>query len=563
MEFLRRAIDQIKTQLGNLTTSQRMVIVLLVVVMGGSVLWMVNYSSKRVMVPLLDQPFTEEEQQKIVAVLESRSDQRYEIKGDRVMVPREDQRKLIALCSFNDALPRDTSLGWSLLLEDTDVFAPESVRRDKKLIAGQIELANTIAMWPGVEKAQVFINEGGKRRLSMHTPPASAAVSVQLGTGTPSLRKLALSIANLVSAANARMKRENVKVIVDGQSIPIPNEGDAISGEIMVIKAQAEQNYREKIISVLPMAGALVQVDVTIDNTKSEEKVTKVAKEDEGTLIYTTETTSRQSPNISVSNKQEVGVVSNTVTPNPAAGAAQNEPLEDTTTTKQAIPGTTNIIKHTPAGGITDITATVSIPLSYFENMAQSESGDNQQTDAKPDPKLVQQVTTREIPKIKKSVMLALGLKGPEFEDNVAVDTYWADGSIASSATALAGQVGDFAGGGSIGGVMQRYGTHVAVSVLAVFSLFMVLMMVRKASGPVTLDESETTVLVGGKKPPDALGLEESNLDDENGGGLLSGLELDGNEVRTQQMLEQIRDMVKEAPESAAGLVTKWIKQKD
>ena len=560
MEFLRRALKQIKAQLGTLTTSQRLVIILLLVIMVGAIVWMVNYSRRREMVPLLNQPFTEEERKRIVNTLDARQT-KFIIEGERILVPKEEQREIIGLLGYKGLLPRDTSLGWSLLLEDTDVFAPESVRKDKKLIAKQMELAYAIATWPGVEEAQVFINEGGNRRLGMNLPPTSASVMVRLEPGVSAQRHLALAIAEFVSGANARMKRENVKVIANGQRIPIPAEGEEFGSEYLVVKAQTEERYRDKIISVLPVADALVQVDVTLQNTKSEKQTTSVAEEGKGTLIYSTEETTDETSQTNVSNQQEPGVIANAVLPSPTGAATQNETSEESSRSKQAIPGTTKIFEVTPAGGITDITATVGIPLSYFENMAKSEAGGDQEKE--PDPALVQQITDREIPKIKKSVMLAVGLVGPEYENNVAVDTYWADGSIASSASLLAGGSGAFARGGLIGGLVHNYGKHIAISALALLSLFMVLMMVRKAAGPVEMEETAATTLMGRKKPLEALSLEESNLDDETDSGLLTGLELDSTTVRTQQMLEQIKEMVKGSPETAASLIRKWIKRKE
>ena len=70
--------------------------------------------------------------------------------------------------------------------------------------------------------------------------------------------------------------------------------------------------------------------------------------------------------------------------------------------------------------------------------------------------------------------------------------------------------------------------------------------------------------MMSGKPPLDALSIEDSNLmDDEEGGGgsLLAGMELDEEAVRTQQILEQIRNMVEDSPDKTAVLVSKWLDQ--
>ena len=116
-----------------------------------------------------------------------------------------------------------------------------------------------------------------------------------------------------------------------------------------------------------------------------------------------------------------------------------------------------------------------------------------------------------------------------------------------------------------MGELVRGFGKEIAVLALAVMSLIMVLMMVRKASGPIELEEDEAEALMKpAKKPLDAMSPEESNFAEaEDAGGLLTGVELDEQTVQSQQMLEQIRDMVKESPEKVANLVGKWIVQKE
>ena len=63
--------------------------------------------------------------------------------------------------------------------------------------------------------------------------------------------------------------------------------------------------------------------------------------------------------------------------------------------------------------------------------------------------------------------------------------------------------------------------------------------------------------------PPDAFGFEDGHFDDGEGDGLLAGMELDETSLRAQQMLQQVREMVAEAPDMAAGLVSKWIQADD
>jgi len=565
MDFLRRTINQIKTQLGTLSISGKLVLILLMVIMTGAILQMARYAAEREMVVLLNQDFTEDELNTIANQL-SQWEEKFEIKGNRIWVPQSSQKKLISRLAYKELLPEDTSEGWSYILENNDMFSSESSREDGKKIILQKMLARTIAdSYPEVDKATVYINKGNKRRLNNITPAATASVSVTLNQGASSSRKLASSIAALVSGAVNRLKRENVQVIVNGKLIAVSGADDELASEYLEEKAKNEDYYRSKIINSLPPGiNAIVQVDVALQNTASETHTKRIAGDGEGSLIVKKEESTRETSSSSGTKQEEPGLVAN------AAGAGRNnggmlqkESSEQSESSKQVYPGSTEKIEVTGKGGIKEITASVSIDESYFKDKAKLESGSEEE----PDIELVKVVTTREITKIKQIVMRAIGLRETEDESCVVVGTYWAPGVTASSGGVGGGGVGG--GGGadrakslSVSGLAGRYGKHIAVSSLALISLFMMLMMVKKGSTTIEMDEEEAAVIMSGKKPAEALSLEESNLvEGIDDSGLLSGMELDRDVVRTQQVLEQIKTMVSESPADAANLVGKWIAQ--
>ena len=88
--------------------------------------------------------------------------------------------------------------------------------------------------------------------------------------------------------------------------------------------------------------------------------------------------------------------------------------------------------------------------------------------------------------------------------------------------------------------------------------------MVRKAHGPIDMSEEEAAAMMTmtGQPPVDVLSVEDSDLVDEEGGAaVLAGMELDEESVQSHQILQQIREMVKESPDVASNLVSKWIAQ--
>ena len=51
----------------------------------------------------------------------------------------------------------------------------------------------------------------------------------------------------------------------------------------------------------------------------------------------------------------------------------------------------------------------------------------------------------------------------------------------------------------------------------------------------------------------------EAVAEASGGNAALDGMELNEDDVRTQQMLDQVSTMVKENPDSAAALVKRWL----
>jgi flagellar basal body rod protein FlgC/flagellar basal body rod protein FlgG len=110
----------------------------------------------------------------------------------------------------------------ALVSAETDIWTPSEVREDRKRILMQTELARVIAQFPTVEKAEVFINDSGQRRLSTKQPEASASVYVISSSGIKDKDRLAITIAEFVSGANRNMNRGDVRIVINGDLISIP-----------------------------------------------------------------------------------------------------------------------------------------------------------------------------------------------------------------------------------------------------------------------------------------------------------------------------------------------------
>ena len=557
MEFFRRTAAQIKSQLAGLSTASRIAIGALLIIVCICVAWMANYAGQRQMVPLLNQSFTEDERARIIEKLD---DQDYKLVGDRILVPQSKQRRLIAKLSLAEVLPKDTSAGFASLLEDNDIFMPQAAREVKELVVLQNELAAIISRYPNVAQAEVVISPSPQRRLMGVTPAATASVDVRTRSGEPISRKNAAAMAAFVSGTVQNLKRENVQVIVDGKIIAIPAEGQESASDYLELKAQTEQYLRNKILDALDGMNPRVQVDATPNMTHTQTSRRRFSEEE--SFVPKTLVTERTEESSTAQSSQEPGAMANIPARNTAAGGTtQSDTVEDGSASFSVFPGEMNTTEVTPPGGYSDITVAVSIPRAYFEEFTKQETGSQE----KPSKTAVEAVTQRTLPEIKKRVMHVVGLVGSEGDDRVVVDTYWA-GGLTSQTVGPDGMPLGTAGVVS-GGFSAFAGSHakeIGVSALALVSLFMVLMMVRKAHGPIDMTEEEAAAIMTmtGQPPVDALSVEDSNLVDEEGGAaVLAGMELDDDSVQSHQILQQIREMVQESPDVASNLVSKWIAQ--
>jgi len=120
-------------------------------------------------------------------------------------------------------------------------------------------------------------------------------------------------------------------------------------------------------------------------------------------------------------------------------------------------------------------------------------------------------------------------------------------------ATRSAGVAADRGCGASVAGVVGEHGKEIGVAVLAMLSLFMVSMMVRKGTRPISFrapPEEETKSLDGNETVVGSAAAGKGNLE---------GIELDEETVKAQQMVEQVQVMVQTNPEAAANLVKRWL----
>jgi len=215
-----------------------------------------------------------------------------------------------------------------------------------------------------------------------------------------------------------------------------------------------------------------------------------------------------------------------------------------------------------PAGtNVKDLTASISIPRSYFVSIYHRENPDKDKTAAPKDDDLKDTIDQQ----TKLAKMRAKNAIGAKSEDQINVD--WFDDTIALQKVPVA-QAGMMSS--AIAGNLTQYGKPIGLLLFATLFLGSMLMMVRKAAPGTAGGEVDPSVFFGGgsgggkgkRKPGDP---EQFDAGDDvfgeanEGEAVLTGIELDDETIQSRKMVDEVSTMIKENPDNATALVKRWM----
>jgi flagellar M-ring protein FliF len=546
--MIKSQLLRIQQQLSGLSASQKMLVAALVTIMVMTMLYWARYAGTAEMEALLDQPFSSDEIARVTAKLASRGI-RYQVSGDRVMVPSDRKYEALADLSYEQLLPRNTETGFDIIAKQINAFMPNSQVQAMYVQAKQITLARVIGNYPGVSSATVLIDPKDEVRLGKNSISPTAMVTIQTRGGERfDVKRLVAASADAVVGAQAGLQRKNITVIIDGRSYPVQDREDdsVLAGDQLEWKYQSEHLMEDKIreqFSYIQGLIASVTVDVNIRSEQAQEVIV-----DKNNFLYKETSISNRTEEGSSASRGIADVGASANTQISIDGGAGGDNTTSTTSEDKTqftlIPSQKTISSRTPAGKPTVVGASVRVPRSYFVRMYKTlhTASTGEPSDAQ-----LKDVMDNELASIRDGIKKCTGLKD---DTDVSVATY-ADvtpdlAMAAAQTTAVSSPVTMMLGG---------HVKEIGVGVLAVVSLLMVMMMVRKgAPVPVVAAAADEPVL------PQMLSAGE-HLAGEAGEGdpALDGMELDEDAVRAQQMLGQVSTLVKENPEAAANLVKRWL----
>jgi flagellar biosynthesis/type III secretory pathway M-ring protein FliF/YscJ len=543
MDFIRAQFNRIQQQLSGLTASQKMLTAALVAIMVMTLFWWARYAGTPEMEPVLDQSFSGDDISRITAHIRAKGID-YTVVGDKVLVPTDRKFEVLADLGYAQLLPRDTKTGFDEIVKQMSPWDSTHKQQVMWNRATEMTLAQVIRSFPGVTNAVVVIDPTNQRMVGDSVRP-SASVIITTRGGAKSVKQLVDSARDVVAGAVAAASRQNISVIVDGvthRPRDPDNAEDMSGGDNGMIERmqQWERHYADNISTVLSyIPGLMVGVSVEL-NTKSSvldkqtydpTVVSKPLEEQQ----ETEETTAAPAP------AGEPGVGANIAVSVAGAGSAPSgegsSNTEKTTRKFQLFPNLTRESIKSPAGSGTIVAIAVRVPESYFVEIFKRRNPNVKD----PDRAALEPLIAAELPKIRTAVKGCTSLKD---DTAITVETY-PDVVQATVEAAPASAT-------SVSVLLGGHGKEIAVGALAVVSLFMVSMMVRKNAPAPVIAEPEPL-------PPQLQGGEPLVGEAAEGNPAMDAMELDDDAVKAKQMLDQVSTLVNENPDAAATLVKRWL----
>lgn len=549
MEFLSAQIRQIIEQLRTLSVSQRIAIALLVVVVLAGLWGLIQWSSQPQWVALLDQAMTPEEIQRVqselrVAGIATR------VQADRVHIQGtdEDRQRAQAMLIEHGALPRDTSLAYASLVEQNSVFIGEQRSRWLESRGLEAELSAVLRRFRGIRDARVLITVPQRRGFTRQSATSSASVALTMDDGELDKQRI-LAIANFVAGAVPGLDTRNVKITDGRRFYRAPDSNDAMPTEILDMQRLVEDHYMKKIYDHLrTIPGVVVNVHAKL-RTSDE----KMQQQEYGPPTVDSEST-RSEETTGGSRAAEPAVRPNTrIGLTDAVTGSSSVKEESETSLKGQRDVKTTMVDHL-RGTVERVAASVSIPRSYLEQIAQRQVGT-----AGGKAPAIEAIAQTELPRIKTQVRPLIDATE---DDQVVVDWYYDIEDPTTAPQAAAGQDGFLA-------LARDYGPHAGLGLLALLSLFVMARIAKKARADIgaparaaagagaggrsgaAVDDFLQTLTTG----PAVMGEVEEIP------GLMVAQEVDEETIRTQQLVKQIGQLVKDDSEAAAGVVRQWVSE--
>ncbi len=577
MDLFRQYWANTQRHLKQLTVSQRLLIGLLVVIMLGTIFFMVAFSARPDWVQLVAQPLSTTQIAKMRQHLEGVFP--YEVQGDEILVPASKLYEIQGALAADRALPHDMTAAFDRLASQNTIF--NTGRTNSRLwnYAREQVLGKIIGHFPYLHDATVLISRGNAQGLGTPAVPSSATVSVVTRSGRELSESQVLAIVATVQGAVSGLRRQDIH-ITDGQrAYEAPAGNMPMPTDLLAFKTALENDFRNKLLQQLSYLGD-VKIAVNVVPNMAMRKIVSRTYNPKGVVSADTQDTSRTHKQTDMPpTGGQPGVqpnVSAVAGPSYPGGAMQRKSSTNDSKNTTSVRFDKQVLAETEAPGSTmkNVTASISIPRSYFVSIYRQRTGKAKAHPRTTDPAFASLITTI-INRIQLQAMNTIGATTPQ---QVQVD--WFDDAVPARAMYAGKSKVPHSGGGELAGMVSHYGKQALLAGLACGALGIMLMMARRGAPSTAGLDVDLSVFQNAGIPAGRSGGARSGgsgssgrgtvndpliVGDDfigeagEGGTVLTGIELDDETLKSRKMVDEVSTMIRESPENAAALMKRWM----
>jgi flagellar biosynthesis/type III secretory pathway M-ring protein FliF/YscJ len=552
MDFLKSQLDRIQQQLAGLNASQKMLATCLVAIIVMTVMWWGSYAGRSEMAPLFQEALEPDEALRIVQQLSARGIKAEVGAENRVSVPAADLHRAFAELAVSESMPKDPSIDFDSFMKGLNPFASQKMGNAHLINFKAARLAEVIRQFPGVKGADVFIDATDKFAFNGAAVHPSATVSIKVKDPKQFSQQLVDGAASMVLGAHAGLEWNHVTVMVNGspRRVTDPETRGLDTPGLLATREDYQEKYAARVEKLLMIRGLSVSVTFGVNDETVRRKSRIYDKEKTLSKEVEIQEKTKESTGGAGAPAGEPGAQPN-VGMSIAGGAGGGESSYTETDTKTKLEVLPSVVDEdmVKTAGLSDPTgAAVMVPRSHVVAVLKH----GKQNPPEPDDQQIEAWFAKELPGLQKMVKTAVGLTS---EDQVSMALY--TDLIPPQPAGDPGLVQPVGLSGSLTAMAGMHSREIVLGGLAVVSLFMVSMMVRKSSPAPVAVAASVPPPMGVMPVLDASEVLAGEVSE--GKSMLDAMELDEDAVRAQQMVEQVSSMVEENPDAAASLVKRWM----
>jgi flagellar M-ring protein FliF len=551
MDFLAKALEQIKDVFAQMSPGSRLTTGLLVAVVVISIAYLAKFESSSADDYLFGGiPIASSDLNAVQAAFGTAELNDYETEGNRIRVPRAKRAAYMAALADANAIPAGFSSNLDELAKGSSILETGEKLRLRQQVAKQNDLANTIRKMNAVEEATVQYAEvvkGGFPRRKERT----AMVAVRPMTGAELSAQQVDGIKKLVAGAYAGLSTDDVSLtdLNTGQTYAKSNNGGVPSASddpYASRKIWYEKRWEAQIHQALSLIeGVIVTVNVELNPIISSEEL--VNQYDPQSVTVGSKTATQNDSNTKGIPSGRPGL--QTQGPNAAAAIAlPNSESTRETSSEETTAVASQTRTETRNSGLTpkEVQALISVPSSYYRRVWDNKKKDG----SEPTETELLEIETAVRLNIEKSVVKILPKPPPGTAayPQIFVSTF--EHIIPPKAAPPSGVDNAF-------GWLADNWNSVGMTLVGAFGLLMLRSMVRTSS-VTTGSNSDVAPLSETELSLEREEQAEEMEDDGDSDGA-SSHEKRRFKVTGPNVRDELADMVREDPDAAASILRNWI----